>query len=107
MIKIPGIEPPEKTCTDSKCPWHGQLSVRGKLREVEVVSARMQNTVIVKWEFIEKIGKYERFTRRTTKVAAHVPKCMTLHEGDTVVVAECRKLSRTKNFVVVGKKGGK
>lgn len=107
MIKIPGIVPPEKTCTDSKCPWHGQLSVRGRLREVEVVSTKMQNTAIVKWEFIRKLRKYERFMRRTSKIAAHVPPCMSIHEGDKVLIGECRKLSKTKTFVVLGKKEGK
>ena len=105
MMNVPGIEPPEKTCTDSACPWHGALSVRGRLKEGKVVSAKMQNTVIVEWEFIQKIGKYERFTRRTSKVAAHVPSCMALKEGDAVVIGECRKLSKTKSFVVLGKKG--
>lgn len=65
----------------------------------------MQNTVLVKWDIVQKIGKYERFTRRTSKVAAHVPSCMTLKEGDHVIIGECRKLSRTKSFVVLGKKG--
>jgi small subunit ribosomal protein S17 len=107
MMNIPGIVPPEKTCSDSKCPWHGQLSIRGKLKEVEVVSAKMQDTVIVKWEFIEKLGKYERFNRKTSKVSAHVPECMTVHEGDKVLIGECRKLSKTKAWVVIGKKGEK
>jgi small subunit ribosomal protein S17 len=104
MQKIPGIVPPEKTCTDSKCPWHGQLSIRGRLREGEVVSSRMQNTVVVKWDIIQKLRKYERFRRRTSKVTAHVPSCMSVHEGDMIVIGECRKLSKTKSFVVLGKK---
>jgi hypothetical protein len=33
-----------------------------------------------------------------------VPGCLSLKEGDLVVIGECRKLSKTKNFVVLGKK---
>lgn len=67
----------------------------------------MQNTVLVQWEFIQALGKYERFTRKTSKVAAHVPGCLTLKEGDIVLIGECRKLSKTKSFVVLGKKQAK
>jgi len=107
MIEIPGIKAPERSCSDPKCPWHGQLSVRGKLVEGEVVSDKMKNTVVVKWEFIKKRGKYERFVRKTAKVAAHNPECVGAKEGDKVMLGECRRLSKTKQFVVLARKGGK
>ena len=32
-IGIPGVTPPEKECNDKKCPFHGNLTVRGKILE--------------------------------------------------------------------------
>jgi len=32
-IGIPNVEPPEKTCDDIQCPFHGNLSVRGRVME--------------------------------------------------------------------------
>ena len=34
---------------------------------------------------------------------AHVPEGMNINLGDTVRISECRPISKTKNFVVVGK----
>ena len=105
MIKIPGVNAPKQTCQDPKCPWHGDLSVRGKLFEAEVVSDKMQSSVIVKWEFLKKVSKYERFVRRHAKLAAHLPPCINAKQGDKVMVGECRRISKTKQFVVLGRKG--
>lgn len=104
MFKMEGVNAPEKTCEDPKCPWHGDLSVRGKVIDGEVVSAKMNKSAVIKWEFIRKIKKYERFSRKTAKVAAHVPPCITLQAGDSVLIAECRRISKTKQFVVIAKR---
>ena len=32
---------------------------------------------------------------------AHVPEGITLSVGDTVRIAECRPISKTKNFIVI------
>ncbi|RLJ09294.1 MAG: 30S ribosomal protein S17 [Candidatus Aenigmatarchaeota archaeon] len=100
-IGIP-IKPPEKECEDKKCPWHGTLSVRGRVFQGEVKSAKSRRTVIVEWGYHRFVKKYERYERRKTRVTAHNPRCIRAKEGDKVVIAECRPLSKTKKFVVVG-----
>ncbi|MDY6761549.1 MAG: 30S ribosomal protein S17 [Candidatus Nanohaloarchaea archaeon] len=95
------VDAPGQECTDENCPFHGTLSVRGRTFEGEVVSDEMEDTVRVQWGYAEKIPKYERYERRNTKVAAHNPPCIDAAEGDTVTIAECRPLSKTKSFVVV------
>ncbi len=45
--------------------------------------------------------RYERYEKRRTRVAAHNPPCINAKEGDKVVIAECRPLSRTKKFVII------
>ena len=48
-IGIP-ITTPKKECTDKHCPFHGILSVRGKLFEGKVVSAKAKNTIVLQKE---------------------------------------------------------
>ncbi len=101
-IRIAGIEPPKKTCNDPNCPWHGNLSVRGRIFKGVVKKARMDKTVVVEWERLFKVQKYERYERRKTKVFAHNPPCINAKEGDKVIIGECRPLSKAKTFVVLG-----
>jgi len=98
-----GIEAkaPEDFCSDSKCPWHGTLSVRGRVLKGIVTSAKAPKTVIVRWDFHRFMPKYERYERKHNKVAAYCPECISVKKGDTVRIAECRPLSKTKRFVVI------
>jgi len=102
-----GINPPEKTCNDPKCPWHGNLKVRGQTFIGKVVSDKSSKTVVVEWNYNFYIHKYERYERRKTKVYAYNPDCIDAKKGDIVRIAECRPLSKTKKFVVVEKIGEK
>jgi len=95
------VQPPSKECDDPRCPFHGTLPVRGQILTGTVVSDRMDNTVVVERTLVKKIAKYERYEKRRTKVHAHNPPCMDVKIGDTVSVAECRPLSKTKSYVVV------
>jgi len=96
------VKPPEGKCEDLKCAWHGQLAVRGRIFRGSVRSAKPHNTVVVEWGFHKYVPKYERYEKRKSRVNAHNPPCMHAKEGDNVVIAECRPLSKTKHFVVVG-----
>jgi len=100
-----GIEasPPEKKCQDVKCPWHGSLSLRGRVFVGEVVSDKAKKTVVVRWNYTHFIPKYDRYERRNTKVAAYNPDCIDAKKGDFVKIVECRPLSKTKTFVVIEK----
>jgi len=105
VVKNIGIEanPPEKRCQDVKCPWHGSLSLRGRVFTGEVVSSKAGKTAIVRWDYTQFISKYDRFERRHTKVAAYNPECINAKNGDIVKIAECRPLSKKKTFVVIEK----
>lgn len=97
------IEPPKEKCLDENCPFHGTLSVRGRILEGTVTSDKMPKTVTVELEYMRKVAKYERYERRTSKLHAHNPSCINARVGDKVRVMECRRLSKTKSFVVVQK----
>lgn len=95
------VKPPEKECKDKKCPWHSNLSIRGKILEGKVVSAKALKTAIVEREYLHYLPKYERYEKRRSRIAAYNPECINAKEGDIVTIAECRPLSKTKSFVVV------
>jgi small subunit ribosomal protein S17 len=96
-------EPPKNTCKDIKCPWHGRLSLRGRIFTGKVVSDKASKTVIVRWDYHSFIPKYERYERRHSKVVAYNPECIDAKKGDIVRISECRPLSKTKKFVVIEK----
>jgi small subunit ribosomal protein S17 len=94
-------KPPEKICNDKNCPWHGRLSLRGKILEGIVVSAKSTKTAIVRRDYLHYLPKYERYERRHSRIPAHNPPCINAKEGDKVRIAECRPLSKTKHFVII------
>jgi len=96
------IKPPKGKCEDRKCAWHGALPIRGRVFEGIVKSSKAHNTAIVEWDYNLFIPKYERYERRKSKLVAYNPECIKAKEGDKVKIAECRPISKTKSFVVVG-----
>ena len=68
--------------------------------EGRVVSNKMQKTVTVLLERQVQHPLYGKIVRLSTKVHAHDEKG-ECKEGDTVRIAECAPLSKTKNWRVV------
>ena len=105
-IGVPGVTPPKaKDCFDLACPFHGSTKVRGKLLQGIVVSKKSKNTVILRRDYIQFIKKYQRYERRHSRLACHLPECLwyEINVGDTVLVGESRKISKTKSFIVIEK----
>ena len=100
------VKPPERTCTDEHCPFHGTLPVRGLTIKCEVVASRMQNGAIVKRERLKYVPKYERYEKVTSRYAVHNPPCIGAKRGDKVTIMECRPLSKTVSFVIIEKQEG-
>ena len=100
-IGIPNVEPPEKTCDDVHCPFHGNLSVRGRIMEGIVTSTKMHKTIVFQTDYLSLVKKYSRYERRRSKKLAHLPPCIEAKVGDTIKVVECRPLSKNVSRVVV------
>jgi len=98
-----GLKGPEKECSDRNCPWHGSLPVRGRVLKCRVVSTKGYLSAIVERSFHHYVPKYQRYERRKSRIMVHSPPCIPAREGDTVVVAETRPLSKTKHFVIVSR----
>lgn len=94
---------PKKTCEDTNCPFHGELPIRGRVLEGFVVSAKMDKTVVVERDYLTYISKFMRYERRHSRIPSHNPPCIDAREGDRVVIAETRPISKTVSFVVVEK----
>lgn len=76
------------------------LSQRGFIISGVVVSDRAKRTVIVQRDMIRYLPKYRRYARTISKVAAHNPDEIGAHTGDLVEIAECRRISKTKAWMV-------
>lgn len=103
MVRNIGVSvvSPRKTCEDELCPFHGTLSVRGKLLTGIVASAKAPKMVVVSREYPGQVPKYKRFQRSRSTVHAYLPPCIEVNEGEEVKIAECRPLSKTVSFVVI------
>jgi len=104
-LAIRSLKKPKKSCEDNNCPFHGRLAIRGRILEGDVVSAKMEKTVVVRRDYLYYVPKYRRYERRHGHVSAHNPPCLEVKDGDRVKIAECRPLSKTVSFVVVEKAG--
>ena len=105
-IGIPGVEAPvSKECNDQSCPFHGDTRIRGKITQGVVVSKKSRNTVIIRMDYVQFVKKYQRYERRNSRLACHLPECLRneVDVGDTVRVGESRKISKTKAFIVLNK----
>ena len=100
-IGIPNVKPPEATCDDPHCPFHGSLSVRGRVMEGIVTSVKMYKTITFQQDYLSLVKKYSRYERRKSKKHAHHPPCIEVKVGDKVKAIECRPLSKTVSCVVV------
>ncbi len=103
MVRNIGVSvvSPRKTCEDELCPFHGTLSVRGKLLTGIVSSSKAKKMVVVSREYSRSTPKYKRYQRSRSTVHAYLPSCIDVNEGQQVKIAECRPLSKTVSFVVI------
>ena len=99
------LEEPKQKCNNAKCPFHGNLSVRGRQFAGTVISTKMRKTAVIEFERLHFLKKYERYEKRRTKLKVHNPECIDAKDGDVVNVIECRPLSKKKNFVIIKKLG--
>jgi len=66
----------------------------------EVISNKMDKTIVVMGERKVKHPLYGKFIRRSTKYHAHDAdnEC---NIGDTVMIKECRPMSKTKTWILI------
>jgi len=87
---------------DKKCPFTGDVSIRGKILKGIVKSAgKMTNTITVRRDYLHYIKKYNRYEKRHKMVSAHCSPAFDVRQGDEVVLGQCRPIAKTVIFNVV------
>ena len=94
-------------CVDKNCNVHGNLKSRGKIFEGNVIR-KFPKRIVIEFERMVYVRKYERYKKSKTKIHARLPDCMAdqIQIGDMIKIQECRPLSKLVHFVVIGKVGG-
>ena len=93
-----------KKCNDRDCPFHGNLSARGRIFQGKV-TRKNPRRIMIEFEGSVYVHKYERYAKSRSRIHARLPKCMEeeINVGDQIKIQECRPLSKIIHFVVVEK----
>ncbi|KXJ07959.1 40S ribosomal protein S11 [Exaiptasia diaphana] len=96
------------TYVDKKCPFTGNVSIRGRILTGVIKSMKMKRTVVVRRDYLHYIKKYNRFEKRHKTLSAHLSPCFRdAGIGDLVTIGQCRPLSKTVRFNVLKVSKGK
>ena len=105
MIRNIGLavkKPTEKSLdNENNNPFAGSLPIHGKIFEGIVTKAKAKGTVVLERNAPIYFTKFRRYGRSKNKIHAHVPSNLSVQEGDTVIAAECRPISKSVSFVIV------
>jgi small subunit ribosomal protein S17 len=93
----------KNTTTMNKKP---EIKIKGQTMSGIVVSAKMQNTVVVAIERKVAHKLYGKLIRVTKKIKADT-NGMEVNEGDVITIMQTKPISRDKNFKVVRKESSK
>merc|ERR1712137_932094 len=100
-----GIKTPKEAIDgnyiDKKCPFAGNVSIRGRILKGVVASTKMNRTIIVRRNYLHYIKKYNRFEKRHKNIPTHLSPAFKLNVGDIVTIGQCRPLSKTVRFNVL------
>merc|ERR1711862_1029562 len=95
-------EASEGTYIDKKCPFTGNVSIRGRILTGVVQSMKMKRTIVLRRDYLHFIKKYQRYEKRHKTLSAHMSPCFRdVNLGDLVTVSQCRPLSKTVRFNVL------
>ena len=86
---------------DKKCPFTGDVNIRGKIVKGMVISKKMDKTIVIRRHYLHFVKKYQRYEKRHRNIPVHCSPCFRVDEGDIVTAGECRPLSKTVHFNVL------
>lgn len=71
----------EGTYIDKKCPFTGNVSIRGRILTGVVQKMKMQRTIVIRRDYLHYIRKYNRFEKRHRNMSVHLSPCFRLVEN--------------------------
>ncbi len=77
-----------------------QSTIKQRERQGLVVSDKMDKTIVVQVSAVHPHAEYKKVVRRTSRLKAH-DENNEARVGDTVLVRECRPLSRDKTWRLI------
>ena len=86
---------------DKKCPFTGDVSIRGRIIRGIVHSTKMKRSIVIRRNYLHFIQKYQRYQKRHKNFTVHCSPCFEPRVGDDVVVGQCRPLSKTIRYNVL------
>ena len=86
---------------DRKCPFTGDVSIRGRMMRATVRSTKMKRSIVIRRNYLHFINKYQRYMKRHKNFTVHCSPCFEPAVGDEVVVGQCRPLSKTVRYNVL------
>jgi small subunit ribosomal protein S11e len=86
------------TYVDKKCPFTGNVSIRGRILKGVVVSTKMNRTIVIRRDYLRYVTKYRRYEKRHKTLPAHCSPAFLVKDGDVATVGQCRPLSKTVRF---------
>ncbi|KAJ1668842.1 40S ribosomal protein S11-B [Coemansia sp. RSA 1813] len=90
------------TYIDKKCPFTGNVNIRGRILTGTVLKTKMKRTIVIRRQYLHYIPKYQRYERRHKNLSVHLsPAFIGVKNGDLVTVGQCRPLSKTIRFNVI------
>mmetsp|Transcript_2833 Transcript_2833/g.5381 ORF Transcript_2833/g.5381 Transcript_2833/m.5381 type:complete len:101 (+) Transcript_2833:1243-1545(+) len=75
---------------DKKCPFLGNISLRGRLYIGIIKSISMKASCIVRIDSLVYLKKYKRFMRSHKNIPTHISLSLKCTKGDTVLIAQNR-----------------
>tara|TARA_Y100000310_G_scaffold276476_1_gene293645 strand:+ start:683 stop:1075 length:393 start_codon:yes stop_codon:yes gene_type:complete len=99
--EVLGVKAPKETCTDKKCPFHGQIAVKKEFFTGKVIKKDVSHSATLEWSRSVYIPKYERYEYKRSRMRAHNPACINAQIGQKVLVAKTRPLSKMKDHVIL------
>ncbi|KAK2589229.1 hypothetical protein KPH14_002031 [Odynerus spinipes] len=96
----------EGTYIDKKCPFTGNVSIRGRILTGVVQKMKMQRTIVIRRDYLHYIRKYNRFEKRHRNMSVHLSPCFRDVEiGDFRKGQVPKKASRSFNCHLLIQKG--
>ena len=76
----------EGSYVDKKCPFTGNVSIRGRILKAMVISTKMKRTVVIRRDYLQYVSKYRRFEKRHKNVSVHCSPCF-LNVSDDIALS--------------------
>ena len=92
----------EKKKVEKKVGVKSLVGTRGRTFKGHITK-KFGHRAVIEFERTVKVPKFERFTKKKTRIHARIPEGMELQVGDLVSARECRPLSKIVHFIVIEK----